>query len=210
MRMIIKGQEPRSLTQYRLQRDSTYIGYPEKNDLREALVSEQRGLCCYCTKRIKPHSQDMKIEHWKCQANYPDLQLDYSNMLGSCSGITDLDRHCDTSKGDQNLKWNPANLEHRIEDRIQYRSDGTVEGKTDDSGRQINEEFNYQVNNVLNLNVKRLMNNRKVVYEEVLKWWQSTPNARQRIQNEINKRTGEIAYYTPFSPVAVWFLRQKL
>lgn len=91
--MITKGHEPRRLTQYKLQGNSTYLGYREKNDLREALVSEQRGLRCYCTKRIKTHSQDMKIEHWKCQENYPDLQLEYWNMLGSCSSTTDLDRH---------------------------------------------------------------------------------------------------------------------
>lgn len=202
MRMIVKGKEPKSLTQHRLQLHSNYNNYSEKDDLRIALTREQKGLCCYCTNRIRPESKNMKIEHWKCQANYPDLQLDYSNLLGSCCGVTDLCEHCDTSKGNQSLTWNPANVDHRIEDRIRFLNDGTIEGVSD--------EFDFQLNEILNLNVKRLMRNRKVVYEEVLKWWRSTPNARLRVQDEINKRTGDVDDYTPFSPVAVWFLRQKL
>ena len=172
MRMIVKGKEPKSLTQHRLQPHSNYNNYSEKDDLRIALTREQKGLCCYCTNRIRPESKKMKIEH------------------------------CDTSKGNQRLTWNPANVDHRIEDRIRFLNDGTIEGVSD--------EFDFQLNEILNLNVKRLMRNRKVVYEEVLKWWRSTPNARLRVQDEINKRTGDVDDYTPFSPVAVWFLRQKL
>lgn len=145
MRMIVKGEEPRSLTQHRLQDNSNYNSYYEKDDLRMALVREQKGLCCYCTNRIRPESTKMKIEHWKCQANYSDLQLDYSNLLGSCHGITDFCKHCDTGKGNQDLIWNPANVTHRIEDRIRYLNDGTIEG--------ISDEFNRQINEILNLNI---------------------------------------------------------
>ena len=97
MRMIVKGQEPRSLVHYRAQSNSTYRDYSKKDELRIALVREQKGLCCYCTSRIRPEENKMKIEHWKCQSNYPELQLDYSNLLGSCCGKTDLCEHCDTS-----------------------------------------------------------------------------------------------------------------
>lgn len=200
MRKITKGDAPDSLIRYRAQPYSNFDGYPEKNDLREALVREQKGLCCYCTNRIKPHPSKMKIEHWKCRANYHQLELNYSNLLGACPGVTQLDHHCDTSKGDQELKWNPADPERNIENQIQYQSDGTIES-TD-------YEFNRQINEILNLNTDRLKSNRKAVYDEVQKWWRSTPNARRGIQRQIAVRTGDDP--KPFSPVAVWFLRCKL
>lgn len=69
--MIIKGAEPNSLAQHRAQAYSDYDNYEQKDDLRAALVGEQRGLCCYCTGRIRAVSTAMKIEHWQCQATYP-------------------------------------------------------------------------------------------------------------------------------------------
>jgi len=54
VRAITKRQEPASLTAYRKTPDSDYGGYPVKDELRRSLVTEQRGLCCYCMSRIRP------------------------------------------------------------------------------------------------------------------------------------------------------------
>ena len=55
MRMITKAAEPRRLAQHRAQAHSDYGNYPtaDKDDLRAALVAEQKRLCCYCTGRIR-------------------------------------------------------------------------------------------------------------------------------------------------------------
>jgi hypothetical protein len=49
MRNIAKGAEPQSLTAHRARTHSTYNNYREMQELRESLVREQRGLCCYWT-----------------------------------------------------------------------------------------------------------------------------------------------------------------
>jgi uncharacterized protein (TIGR02646 family) len=203
--MITKGAEPNSLTQHRAQAHGDYDNYAQKDDLRAALVGEQRGLCCYCTGRIRAASSAMKIEHWQCQATYPQQQLAYGNLLGAClggEGNSPAEQHCDTKKANQDLKWNPANAAHVIESRLRYLADGAVESGDGD--------FSSQLNDVLGLNLYYLKNSRKAVLDSVLNWWRSTPNARQKVQQQIDRRTSDAAEHQPFSPVAVWFLRQKL
>jgi len=204
MRTITKGDEPRSLTQHRAQAHSNYDNYAHKNELRMALVGEQKGLCCYCTGRIRADPTAMKIEHWKCQASYPDQQLTYANLLGACIGGDGRpfnEQHCDTRKADQVIKWNPANAAHVVETKLRYLANGKVEG--------IDDEFNTQLVKVLGLNSSYLESSRKVVLDSVLFWWRSTPNARQKVQQQIDHRINA-AEHQPFSPVAVWFLRRKL
>ena len=78
MRSITKVAEPARLTEYRSKPDSTYEGFPRKDELRACLAAEQKGLCCYCLSRIRPDAASMKIEHWRSQAGYPADQLRYS------------------------------------------------------------------------------------------------------------------------------------
>lgn len=202
--MITKGAEPNSLTQHRALAHSDYENYAQKNELRAALVGEQKGLCCYCTGRVRAEATAMKIEHWQCQASYPQQQLAYGNLLGAClggEGRSPEEQHCDTRKASRDIKWNPANAAHAIDSRLRYLADGTVES-TDS-------EFNAQLNDVLGLNLGYLKNNRKAVLDSVLQWWHSTPKARQKVQKQIDHRANA-AELLQFSPVAVWFLRRKL
>lgn len=206
--MITKGAEPRSLTERRaavaVDDPRGYEDYREKEDVRATLFAEQRALCCYCMGRISNDPLKMKIEHWRSRDHYRNLQLVYGNLLGAClggEGKPEAEQHCDTKKGSRDLKWNPADTAHVIESRLRYLADGTVESNDDD--------FNTQINDVLGLNMMYLKNSRKAVLDSVLSWWRVTPNARQRVQQQIDHRisAGE---HQPFSPVAVWFLRQKL
>ena len=204
--MITKGAEPNSLTQHRAQAHSDYDNYAQKDELRMALVVEQKGLCCYCTGRIRAQSATMKIEHWQCQATHPDLQLAYGNLLGAClggEGKSPDEQHCDTRKANRDLKWNPANTAHVIEIRLRYLVDGTVFSADVD--------FNTQLNEVLGLNLSYFKSNRKAVLDSMLQWWRGAqPLSSAKVQSQIDRRTSDGAEYQPFSPVAVWFLRQKL
>ncbi|MBL3571917.1 retron system putative HNH endonuclease [Rhodovulum visakhapatnamense] len=206
MRVITKGAEPNSLAQHRAQAHSDYDNYAQKDELRTALVAEQKGLCCYCTGRIRAELTAMKIEHWQCQATYPELQLAYGNLLGAClggKGKSRAEQHCDTRKTNRDLKWNPANTAHAIETRLRYLADGTVESADGD--------FNAQLDDVLGLNLSYLKSNRKAVLDSVLEWWRrAQPVQPAKIQGQIDRRTNQLAELQPFSPVAVWFLRQKL
>ena len=211
MRVIAKGSEPVSLTAHRQRPHCDYENYAAKDELRHALVTEQRGLCCYCMGRIRNGPQTMKIEHWRCQAHHDHEQLNYRNLLGACLGGQGQPanfQHCDTRKGNADLQWNPADPAHHIETRVRYELDGSI--RADDA------DFDGQVNDVLNLNLPVLKNNRKGIYDAVLHWWGSgkkrnrgrLPHERiERKRSQYDAGVGELA---PYGQVAVWLLNQKL
>ena len=208
MRAIAKGPEPPSLTAHRRASHSDYDNYRDKDALRKALVSEQRGLCCYCMGRIQPGAKEMKIEHWRCQTRYPNEQLNYRNLLGAClgggEGQPPSSQHCDTRKGDDDLRWNPADSAHAIEARVRYGLDGAIE--SDDK------TFNTQLDQILNLNLASLRNHRKKALDAVLCWWrkQKKPVPRKRIEHQRDKCAVGSGELTPYRQVAVWWLQQKL
>ena len=205
MRAITKGHEPRSLTEHR-NAGRDYVDYQDKDGLRSALATEQRGLCCYCMGRIRPNAGEMKIEHWRCQSRYPLLQLCYRNLLGAClggEGQPPCLQHCDTRKQDLDLLWNPADAAHVIEARVRYLPDGTI--KSND------EAFDAQLNEVLNLNLTILKNNRKRVLDSLLSWWRKErPVPQRQIERELNKFTNGNGELTEYCQVAVWWLQRKL
>jgi uncharacterized protein (TIGR02646 family) len=206
MRAISKGQEPRSLTEHRNGQWCNYDNYQGKDDLRQALIIEQRGLCCYCMGRIRQDINHMKIEHWKCQVFFPQDQLNYTNLLGSCMGGEGQPQNlqcCDTRKKNLELKWNPAIPNHMIETRIKYGPDGLI--RSDDP------IFDDQLNEVLNLNLPVLKNNRKGVLDAVLEWWKKRkPMPPENIEREIRRRDDSNGELQPYCQVAVWWLRKKL
>ena len=134
MRAITKGPEPASLIAHRQTAHCDYDNYADKGALRHALVTEQRGLCCYCMRRIHNGPDTMKIEHWQCQTRYEVEQLNYRNLLGAClggDGQPPCRQHCDTRKGNRDLQWNPADPAHHVETRLRYELDGSI--RSDDA-----------------------------------------------------------------------------
>jgi uncharacterized protein (TIGR02646 family) len=205
MRAIHKGREPISLTQHRASSHASFNNYADKDSLRSSLTAEQRGLCCYCLSRI-PGASGMKVEHWHSQANYPDEQLDYDNLLGAClgnEGQPPSRQHCDTRKGDRDLWRNPANPSHRIEDFVRFEGDGRI---TSD-----NAEFDLQINEVLNLNEPLLKRNRKATldaFKEALDKRGNSPATRQRWLRDWNGESS-VGELRPFCQVVVYWLRRR-
>ncbi|MEN6427284.1 MAG: retron system putative HNH endonuclease [Phycisphaerales bacterium] len=211
MRGITKGPEPPTLTAHRQTPHCDYDNYTDKDSLRHALVTEQRGICCYCMGRIHNGPATMRIEHWRCQSHYPDEQLNYKNLLGACLGGDGQPahlQHCDTRKADQDLRWNPADPGHHIETRARYEPDGGI--RSDDAG------FSREIEEVLNLNLPIIKNNRKGVLDAVLNWWtvqvRGLPRTLQkrRIEHERDRRVNGTNELEPYSQVAVWWLEQRL
>ena len=204
MRTIRKNGEPASLTAHRKQPNADYDNYEDKDTLRQSLVGEQRGLCCYCQSRIRPDAASMKIEHWQCQANYPARQLDYRNLLGAClggQGRPEQEQHCDTRKGNEGLCFNPADPEHNIESKIRFLGDGRIQS-TD-------AEFDRQLNEVLNLNLDRLVRNRKAVLTAFQQRLQAGKklDPEKELPNWDGSQGGELP---EFSHVVVYYLNKKL
>ena len=208
MRAIAKNQEPASLAQHRCNQFADYDNYADKQALRQSLVAEQRGLCCYCLSRITPEAGRMKIAHWHSQNQHPDEQLDYLNLLGAClggQGKSPLLQHCDTRQGNRDISKNPANPAHQVERLIHFEGDGTI---TSDDVR-----FNGELNETLNLNTKFLKNNRKATLDAFKmtldKRGQPPPLTLERWLREWNgeTRAGELQ---PFCQIVVYWLRKRI
>ena len=211
MRAISKGAEPASLTAHRRTPQGGYDNYADKAVLRHALVREQRGLCCYCMGRIRGDATRMKIEHWRSRRRHRNQELDYRNLLAACTGGEGgrgRDQHCDTKKGDLDLRWNPADPAHHVETRLRYEPDGAI--RSDDA------EFDGQLNEVLNLNLSVLKNNRKGVWDAFSEWWRRErrrvqgPVSRERIERERDRWRGGRGDLVPYCQVAIWLLTQRL
>jgi len=163
--------EPPALLQYRKTPVATYgsfCGQP-KQDVRERLVQEQGGICAYCMQRIRPTRDDMKIEHYLPQTEYPDKDLCYQNMLAVCYGnekIADSDKTCDASKSNKTLTVNPI-TGYGISE-IKYK---------DISGEIYSENvaIQHDLNDTLNLNFEWFKQSRKQALDALKKKLHSAP-----------------------------------
>jgi uncharacterized protein (TIGR02646 family) len=161
--------------------------------------------------RIRNEYNQMKIEHWRSHERYPPQRLQYRNLLGVCrggEGQPPTGQHCDTSKGDRDLQWNPAEAAHNIESHIWYDADGTI--RSDD------ETFDKQLCEVLNLNLKELMNSRREALEAISEWWTierrrlKGPVPPDRLMRKLASITAGDGSLRPFSRVAAWWVEKKL
>ena len=126
MRHIHKGQEPGALAAWRGPvrggETRTWDGLPPpvKDTVRQALLSEQYHLCCYCGGRVAAHNSH--IEHFQPQ-RFQARRFDYDNLLLSCNGKD----HCGAAKGkwfDERLLVSP--LDPRCEEYFDFGSDGSI------------------------------------------------------------------------------------
>ena len=65
-------------------RDDRQSNLKPKTTLHQSLIDEQGYICCYCGRRIDRTISH--IEHLKPRQLYPELSLDYYNLLASCPG----------------------------------------------------------------------------------------------------------------------------
>ncbi|MFO0051547.1 MAG: retron system putative HNH endonuclease [Dolichospermum sp.] len=218
MKRIIKGSEPPCLLQYRQTRDANYDGYHPKELLKTSLLKEQGYICCYCMQRISIHN--MEIEHNKAQNKncYPDLQLDYKNLIASCSGnrgkrLKNL--HCNGRKGYYEGKkiickitLNPADSNKNCENYIKYSSTGKI--FSDD------ETINHELNEILNLNHEILVKNRKETLFSVINALnEKFPNktwSKEAIKKKLEELSSKDAEdkYSPYCQYIVWYLSKRL
>jgi uncharacterized protein (TIGR02646 family) len=208
MRTILKGVEPRSLTEHRQTAGANYENYQDKDTLREYLVREQRGLCCYCMAPIRPDRHAMKIEHFHSQTSHREEQLRYSNLLGACmggEGASFAYQHCDTRKGDRELSRNPAGRMHQIEELIRFHADGHITAGWVD--------FDIELNEILNLNLPFLISNRRQALDGFLDGVARRGQfSRAMLERWLQQWSGESdnGPLLPYCQVVVYWLRKRL
>ncbi|MEA5534395.1 retron system putative HNH endonuclease [Crocosphaera sp. XPORK-15E] len=141
-----------------------YRKYSPKNDLRNTLLQEQGYICCYCLGTI--NIDKMSIEHWLPKTEYKVLELEYSNLLGSCLGNGPSRRrnkrqHCTASKAEITITINPT--DNNCESLIKYSSSGKIYSD--------NEKIDRDLRQTLNLNLDKLVDIRRrqiTIVEEII------------------------------------------
>lgn len=113
MRRIIKVAVPTDWPQQELYERAKRAGGREL--MAGHLLKEQHYLCAYCEQEIDLETS--RIEHIKPQSRYPDLQMDYFNMVICCCGDAREEAaqnnsnpflHCDNAKRDTELSFSPT------------------------------------------------------------------------------------------------------
>lgn len=191
---IQKGNEPRELIQYRLNKSNgvpTYADMPSDvhQIVLKSLMEEQGFLCAYCMCRIpqdaSKHNPPASIEHIDPQSKTDDAKaLDYGNMLAVCSGnqnpanqellrLGEKRLTCDAHRHNRPLAVSP--LDSRTLATIRYKSDGTI-FSTDSA-------VNTDLNDALNLNCDAILlpDSRKA--------------ARNSLLNEVQKHNADIQIF---------------
>jgi uncharacterized protein (TIGR02646 family) len=109
---IAKGSEPEFLLEFKRGESPdwqpSYAALGDdvrvRNELKAALLAEQGWLCCYCCQRIEAVTSH--FEHLLPQEGNPQLDLEYSNLLASCSS-EGPHRHCGARKGNRKIEITP-------------------------------------------------------------------------------------------------------
>lgn len=211
MKYIAKhiSNEPRSLKEHRSTPGATYNDC-NKEDIRLALLKEQGYLCAYCMQRIdetlgKNGMPVTRIEHYEAQKSNAgeDLQMNYLNMLGVCSGDRGLSEdllHCDKSRRNASLTIDPRQKD--CEQHIHYSPNGRIYSNKVD--------VHNDLDKILNLNTPYLKNGRKAamnIANKNLKAWKEG-DIKQAIKKweQLNKQ----GKYQEFCQAAIYYLQKKL
>ena len=155
---IDKKQGPASLITYAAagNRYDAHTSFSAiKKEIRDALCKEQGYICCFCMRRIEPNEHSTQIAHIQNQAAHQLEDCEYKNFMGSCS----TSNTCNAAQKNRDLKYNPTDKIHPIENFIRYEPDGKI--ISDDL------EFNEQINKWLNLKFHLLEKNRSAIYRSI-------------------------------------------
>lgn len=173
-----------------------YFNQLPKQDIRDSLVTEQKGLCAYCMRRPNPSGSHMSIEHWVSLSKNKDLALSYSNMLGVCDGGKTSDGNsgkkflcCDASKA------NDAALQRDINDILKLN--GELDRET---GKRIADTETC------------LVKNRKDTYERCKNWIRALDKKNKCTSTVIGKRIEKIYNSCPmeeYAGVTLFLLKRK-
>lgn len=196
MILIYKQSEP---VVWRNYRQTPNVSYEAKPELRDSLLEEQGYICAYCMRRIGVG--DCRIEHIKCRSKYPDLQLEYKNMVVCCSGKMGGEAQCDVAKGDKDISFSPMDVV--FIDSLSYSTkDGTIKSSSD--------QWNVELNEVLNLNNRLLKMNRQQALQAFLeilrKQSRPLPFLKKKLIYWQSKNEGR---YSPYCGIVLYYIKKR-
>ena len=213
MILINKKKEPYKWKQYR---NTPNAKYEPMEELRDSLYEEQGYICAYCMRRIpckdridgKLTQEDHRIEHIKPREHYPELQLDYKNMVACCPGHLGDNEHCGRLKSSDEISFSPMDTAFIA---TIYYEDGKIKSS--------NERYTKDIDDVLNLNDEALVKARKYMLAETIALLNRAagqkPWTKQMVERYIQKyntmhaENGKMKYH-PFCGIVTYYLKKKL
>lgn len=216
MKYIRKGKEPEEFTNWKnLENDDWKPSWddnfqsPEKPIVHEYLLKQQGYICCYCGMRID--RKNSHIEHLKPRTAYPDLALDYTNMIASCQGESEQPPpqpvHCGHKKRywyNENLMVSP--LDANCENFFRYSGSGDIL-PTDESAKKVAAETTIEQ---LGLNIPKLTRMRRAAIEGILQGVNGLTNEEIEEFAEALKKPDTNGQCTPFCFAITYILNQYL
>ncbi len=205
MKYIIKGTEPSELTDWKLKDKMYQRGKPDwnrlkkevKDALRNTISKEQGYICCYCERRITENNFHLEHLKPKAESKFPQLQLEYSNLLCSCQ--LDLEqgepRHCGNIKGSWYDEENFVSpLDPDCTGRFKFTANGQIYSADE------NDEAIQTTIEKLRLDIDKLNNLRKDAIEPFLNLdgYLSEEDLKQFIQGYLVDKTANNGMYNEF------------
>ncbi len=228
MRHIKKGPEPEPFSQWKDNNRALTVMWEDlatdaKQSLRDALLSEQSHICCYCGKRIKRSNGEIEansdekeekgivIEHLKPRSAFAAQTFDYTNLLASCLGgekdTPPRVLHCDKKKDnwyDDELMVSPLNPD--CENYFIFRADGRIEGTDDPAMKRAALETIQR----LGLDVGSLIAQREKALEPIVEVLESTSDAEKLALIEGYSEADRDGRLAPFCFALVQILKRYL
>ena len=130
--------------------DKTPEGRKIRGRLKHALLTEQKGICCYCCSEIK--EEKSHNEHFLPQCSHPQESMNYNNIFCSCN----TDSTCGTFKANSTVCI-VSPTESNPESHFAYQQDGRILGL---------DSIGEDTIRVLNLNYRTLMEKRAACLKE--------------------------------------------
>ncbi|MBD2182404.1 TIGR02646 family protein [Planktothrix sp. FACHB-1355] len=214
MKYIRKGEEPEEFTNWKnLENDDWKPSWddnfqaPQKPVVHQALLREQGYICCYCGMRITRETSH--IEHLKPRSIYPDLALDYTNLMASCQGESEEPPpqpvHCGHKKYDwydEHLMVSP--LYPNCQDFFRYLGSGDIE-PTDESDKQAAAETTIDK---LGLDIPKLTRMRREAIVGILLAIEGLTNEEIQLLFQAFEQPDANGRYTPFFAAIAYTLKQ--
>lgn len=191
------------------------LGRPEKDEIRHALHAIQVARCAYCERRTATDAGDGHIEHFRCQADHPQLDLTWSNLYWSCNDETSCGKFKDgcVRAGGPRVKFDPDDLidpaTEDPDDYLLFVTDGSVQvkgGLGEDAASRARETLRV-FNLAHSAYLRRAREDAVQPYVKTLTWM--VQNAPQHLQAYVDSELPSIAD-VPFSAVVRHFFRDYI
>lgn len=192
-----------------------HLGRAEKNEIRDALQAIQVDRCAYCERRTATDPRDGHIEHFRCQADHPHLDLAWSNLYWSCNDENSCGKFKDgcVRAGGPRAKFDPDDLiDPAIEDPddfLLFVTDGSVQvrdGLGEEAASRARETLRV-FNLAHSAYLRKARQDAVQPYVKTLTWM--VESAPQHLQAYVASELPSIAN-VPFSAVVRQFFRDYI